>query len=137
MRVLLDTDVLLDLALDRRPHAQPAGTLIAAIQAGDLEGAVAWHSLANFFYLARPLRGAKPAKQFLLELVAFAAVAPASADSVRYAASLAIPDFEDALQVAAAAAWDADCIATRNLRDFARSPIPARTPAHLLAGPLQ
>jgi len=41
-------------------------------------------------------------------------------------------DFEDAMQVAAAAACRAEVIATRNLRDFARSPIRAASPERLL-----
>jgi hypothetical protein len=40
-------------------------------------------------------------------------------------------DFEDAMQVAASA-WGADVIATRNLQDFRKSPIPAQSPASLL-----
>ena len=38
-------------------------------------------------------------------------------------------DFEDAMQVAAARACEADFIVTRNERDFAESPIPTLTPA--------
>ena len=41
-------------------------------------------------------------------------------------------DFEVALQAAAAVACGADLIATRNLRDFARSPVPARSPTAIL-----
>lgn len=41
-------------------------------------------------------------------------------------------DFEDALQVAAALAANADFIVTRNLQDFRRSPLPALTPPQFL-----
>jgi len=59
-------------------------------------------------------------------------VAPASSAWVRYAAELPMADFEVALQAAAAVACGADLIATRNLRDFARSPVPARSPTAIL-----
>ena len=52
---------------------------------------------------------------------------------MRYAIDLPMADFEDALQVAAASACGARSIVTRNARDFARSPIPAVTPAEALA----
>lgn len=132
MRILLDADVLLDLALDRKPFAEAAAALLGALQARHAHGWLAWHTVSNFYYLAAPHRGRAEAKAFVLELLRFVNVAPASAASVRYAASIAMPDFEDALQVAAAAACGADYIATRNLRDFARSPIPALLPVDLL-----
>lgn len=62
----------------------------------------------------------------------YLAVAPASTEAVRYAASLPMADFEDAMQVAAARACNAEYIVTRNLSDFERSPIPAVTPQEAL-----
>lgn len=76
--------------------------------------------------------GSSATKAFLLELLRFVQVAPTSTDSVRYAASLPMRDFEDALQVAAAVACGADTIATRNVRDYARAPVRATTPTILL-----
>ena len=52
--------------------------------------------------------------------------------SVRYAASLPMRDFEDALQVVAAVACGAHAVATRNTRDYVRSPVRAATPDTLL-----
>jgi hypothetical protein len=51
---------------------------------------------------------------------------------VRHAAAFPIRDFEDALQAAAAMACGADVIATRNVRDYAGSPVRAVTPSALL-----
>ena len=68
----------------------------------------------------------------MVDLTRFVQVAPTTTDSVRYAANLPMRDFEDAMQVAAAAACGAAAIATRNVRDFARSPIRAATPQTLL-----
>ena len=67
-----------------------------------------------------------------LDLLRFVQVAPTSTDSVRYAASLPMRDFEDALQVAAAVACGANAIATRNVRDYARAPVRATPPTILL-----
>ena len=69
---------------------------------------------------------------FLLDLLRFIQIAPTSTDSVRYAAGLPMRDFEDALQVAAAVACGANTIVTRNVRDYARSPVGAVTPTALL-----
>lgn len=130
--ILLDTDVLLDVALDRAPHAEASSALLALLERRPRMAFVAWHTVANFFYLVRPSRGAQQARDFLVDLTGFVSVAPADTESLRYAASLAFPDLEDAMQVAAARACGAQYIATRNVKGFGRSPVPARTPAELL-----
>ena len=63
----------------------------------------------------------------------YAQVAGTSTDDLRFALSLPMDDFEDAMQVAAARACDAQFIVTRNEGDFAASPIPVLSPANALA----
>jgi predicted nucleic acid-binding protein len=131
--VLVDTDVLIDLALDRAPHAEPAAQLLDALEAQPGHGFVAWHSLSNFFYMVAPSRGKGGAKDFLLDLTRFLAVAPTTTESFQTAGRLDLSDFEDAMQVAAALACGAGVIATRNLRDYARSPVQAVKPSAAVA----
>ena len=130
--MLVDTDVLIDVALDRRPHSGPSSALLDRLESGGRRAFVAWHTLSNFYYLVTPARGAAGTRDFIAELVRFVAVAPADTAALRYAVSLPMADFEDALQVAAARACGARHIVTRNVRDFARSPIPAVTPREAL-----
>ena len=130
--MLVDTDVLIDVALDRRPYSGPSSALLDRLESGGRRAFVAWHTLSNFHYLVTPARGDAETRDFLAELVRFVAVAPADTAALRYAVSLPMADFEDALQVAAARACGARHIVTRNVRDFARSPIPAVTPREAL-----
>jgi len=130
--ILLDADVLLDVALDRTPHAEASAALLDLLERRPRMAFVAWHTVANFFYLVRPTRGARQAREFVVDLTAFVSVAPTDTDDLRWAASLALPDLEDAMQVAAARACGAQYIATRNVKDFRKSPIPAGTPKELL-----
>lgn len=132
MIILLDTDVLIDLALDRKPHAEPAAVLIDFLAKRAKGAFVAWHSLSNFHYMVSPTRGKQASRDFLLDLTRFVSVAPTTTESLLYAGGLALSDFEDAMQVAAAVACQADVIVTRNLRDYARSPVRAEEPRGLL-----
>ena len=125
--------MLIDVALDRHPHVEPAAELLTALERGPRMAFVAWHSLSNFYYLVSPTRGTGDARAFLVELTGFVSVAPTDAESLRYAAGLPLADFEDAMQVAAARSCGATLIATRNVRDYRESPIPARTPGDVLA----
>ena len=128
--ILLDTDVLLDVALGR---SMESGDLLRFLEVAPIGAFVAWHTLSNFYYVFRPVGGGRLAKDFLVDLTEFVTVAPTNTDSLRYAANLPLSDLEDAMQVAAARACGAEVIATRNVRDFAKSPIRARTPKQLLA----
>lgn len=132
MILLLDTDVLIDVALGREPHAEASGRLIDGLERRPGSAFVAWHSVSNFHYRVAPARGGADTKSFIEELTSFVDVAPTSTADLRYATRLPLADFEDAMQVAAATACGAEIIATRNVRDYEGSPIPARTPAELL-----
>jgi predicted nucleic acid-binding protein len=132
VRVLVDTDVLIDFALDRRPHAGAAAELLELLEGRRPDGFIAWHSVSNFYYLVAPSRGKQDAREFLLELSVFLEIAPTTTESLRVAGRLPLKDFEDAMQVAAALACGADVIATRNMPDYARAPIEAVTPAALI-----
>ncbi|MDD9994886.1 MAG: PIN domain-containing protein [Dehalococcoidia bacterium] len=130
--MLLDTDVLVDVALDRRPHSDPASELLDRIEHGAEAAYIAWHSVSNLYYIVEPSLGIVSARDFIVELSRFVAVAETGTDGIRYAADLPMADFEDAMQVAAARACGARHIVTRNVRDYERSPIRAVDPREAL-----
>lgn len=130
--ILIDTDILIDVALDRSPYADPATELLGRIEHGTLNASIAWHSISNFYYIVEPSHGGTPARAFIMELLDFAAVAVTGTEDIRYAATLPMKDFEDAMQVAAARACGARHIITRNAKDYQRSPISAINAAEML-----
>ena len=131
MIVLLDSDVLLDVALRRKPWIVHSGATLSLCQRRVLTGFVSWHSLANVFYLIKRADGGD-GRLFIAPLVRFAQVAAVGHEDMVLALKLDMPDLEDAMQIAAAVACSADRILTRNTGDFSKSPIPAVTPAELL-----
>ncbi|MDE2979628.1 MAG: PIN domain-containing protein [Gemmatimonadota bacterium] len=130
--ILIDTDVLIDVALDRKPFSNAASELLDRLQTGPKRAFVAWHTLSNFYYLVAPSHGGLDTRSFITELIRFVAVAECGTDAIAYAARLDLADFEDAMQVAAARACGAGFVVTRNAKDFTRSPIPAVTPSEAL-----
>ena len=131
--ILLDTDVLIDVALDRYPHSGPSSELLDQIEQGAESAYIAWHSVSNLYYIVAPARGRVSARDFVVELTRFVEVATTDTEAIRYAAGLPMGDFEDAMQVAAARACGARHIVTRNVRDYERSPIRAIDPQGALA----
>ena len=125
MRVLIDTDVLLDVALAREPHVAASLAVLEWAEKGG-EAAVAWHSLANCAYLL------KSGRRFLRNLLDLVEVASVGSDDAKVAMGLPMADLEDAFQSASALAWKADLIVTRNLRDYRKSPVPAVSPGDFM-----
>lgn len=112
--MLLDTDILIDVALDRDPHSREAAELLDRLQTRPKRAFVAWHTLSNFYCLVAPRRSGVGAREFIEELTRFVAVATTGTDAMQYAVRLPMADFEDAMQVAAARACGARHIITRN-----------------------
>ena len=131
--LLIDSDILIDAALIREPYAASSMSLLAQVRQGHERACIAWHTISNFNYIVSRERNAPYARQFIANLLEFVEVAPTGTADVRYALDLPMADFEDALQAAAARACGARSIVTRNVRDFARSPVPAVTPGDALA----
>ena len=130
--MLIDTNVLLDAALERQPHFGSAVELLNRLIQEPERAFIAWHTVSNFYYLVVQALGRERARSLVTELTEFLGVAETDTESLRYALSLPMADFEDAMQVAAAHAAGVQQIVTRNLRDFTQSPIPAITPEQAL-----
>jgi hypothetical protein len=123
MRILIDTDVLLDFALGREPFVSASQKVIAWAEANPGHAAIAWHSISNIAYLAP-----SGAREFLGELLHFAEVPTVrTTDAVR-ALQFPMHDIEDALQAAAAIAFKASYVISRNTKDYRQSPVPVITP---------
>lgn len=132
MKLLLDADVLLDTALRRQPFAADSDRVIHWCQETPHSALVAWHSISNLYYLFCLAQPDARARAFIGDLLQFTSVANGGTDEVRQALGLPMRDFEDALQISAALSCGAEMIVTRNVRDFARAPLPAFTPAQFL-----
>lgn len=130
--MLIDNNVLLDLGLDRKPDSLIAEELLNRIEQSSTTAFVAWHSVATCYYIVQRDISRAAARAFVEQLSDLLTVASVTHQSLLYALSLPMTDFEDAMQVAAAYAAGAEYIVTRDLGDFTNSPIPVITPDQAL-----
>ena len=133
MRVLFDTNVVLDHLLEREAYVDTAERLLGLVDTGALEGVICSTTATTIHYLAAKAVGATAAMGYLRELLAIFDVAPVDREVLRAALALGFPDFEDAVLHEAARGAGAAAIVTRNGKDFARSVIPVFSPSELLA----
>ena len=129
----IDTDVLVDAANDREPFSEASTRFLDLISVGIEPACVAWHTISNLHYVARPKPESPDIRSFIEDLAKLVTVVPTSNADLLRALRLPMRDFEDAMQVAAAMAAGARLIVTRDLEDYRNSPIRAISPASAIA----
>lgn len=132
MKLLLDTNIVLDLLMDRVPFSEPAVELISKIEDGTVTGYLCATTITTVFYLASKTLGASRARVEIKKLLALFEVAPVNRHVLESALSADFNDFEDAVIHAAACHAGADAIVTRNQRDFKKSRIPVYSSEEML-----
>ncbi len=131
--LLLDLNVILDVILDRRPGADAAAALWAAIESGHGRGLIPAHGVTTIFYLLEKARGAAFARDGVERLISVFGVAPVNDTVVRRALVFGWPDFEDAVCAAAAEASGCEVIVTRDPDGYPNPPLPVIDPAAALS----
>jgi predicted nucleic acid-binding protein len=132
MRVLFDTDVVLDLLLDRAPFAADAAALFELHERGRIDGYVSGITVVNVFYVTRKLKGMETARLAVGELLKALGVCPVDGNVLGIARGLPFSDYEDAVQHACAEAGGLGAIVTRNLEDYKNAVLPVFSPDGLL-----
>jgi len=127
-RVLFDTNVVLDVLLDRQPYVEASASAWAAVETGASEGMLAAHALTTIYYLVRKERGDAQARRIVSAILRVFRVAAVDEAVVQEALRLGFSDFEDAVTAAAARLAGCECIVTRDPKGFRGSQIRALTP---------
>ena len=133
MKVLFDTNVVLDHLLGREPFVSNAEQLLNLVDTGRIDGIICSTTATTIHYLASKAVGAPAAMEYLRQLLSIFDVATVDRDVLKGALDLGFSDFEDAVLHEAACKAGAVAIVTRNGRDFTRSALPVFDPAELLA----
>ena len=132
LRVLVDTNVILDWLFERKPWSDEARSLWQAQGNELLVGYVPASSVTDIFYIARRLTDINAAFASIDRVFASLEIFPVDDTLLRVARSLPGNDFEDNVQIACAQAAGLDLIVTRNTADFAHAPIPAIGPPDIV-----
>jgi predicted nucleic acid-binding protein len=126
--ILFDTNVILDVLLDRQPHSFASGAAWAFVENGKAEGMLAAHAITTLHYLVRKELGNPKAKRVISEILKVFEVAAVNRSVLDEALESSLSDFEDAVTAAAAHAAGCDCIVTRDPKGFRGSRVRCMTP---------
>ena len=124
MKILLDTNIVLDLLMDRMPFADAAAELFSKVEDGSATGYLCGTTITTVYYLAAKVVGTPQAQEELKKLLSLFEVTPVNRHVLQSALTAGFADFEDAVIHEAARHVGAEAIVTRNQKDFKKSKIP-------------
>ena len=130
--VLLDTNIVLDVLLERTPWSQDATEIWQAHRAGTIDAHLVATTLTNIFYVSRRLVGRERAWHGIHTCLDQLRIIAVDESLLYAAAAMGGQDLEDNLQIACATATKLEVIVTRDPAGFADSPIEVLTPTQLL-----
>jgi len=132
VKVLFDTNVILDVLLDRQPFSNDSAQLMAMVERSEMLGFLCATTVTTIHYLMAKSLNAKSAMKHIRLLLSLFEIAPVNRSVIENALECNFTDYEDAVIVEAAQHSGVEYIITRNIKDFKKSSIPVFTPADFL-----
>ncbi|MDR2718324.1 MAG: PIN domain-containing protein [Treponema sp.] len=137
MKVLVDTNVVLDVLLKRSPFYQDSFKIFQLVDQERIHGCLSASSITDIFYLLRKDRhNSGEVYRIMDELIALFSVIPVSETTIAAALALRWKDFEDAVQFMTARENSVTHIITRNKADYEISDIPCVSPVEFIESAL-
>ncbi|MBW7907696.1 MAG: PIN domain-containing protein [Kiritimatiellae bacterium] len=118
MKALLDTNIVLDVLLDRKPHSAESAEVFRLIELGRVEGLLCATTITTLDYLLSQSMKRSDARKLLTQLLRLFEVASVNRAVIEDALVSRMHNFEDAVLDHAAQVSGADVIVTRNSKDF-------------------
>lgn len=131
-RVVLDTNIILDIALQRVPFFAEAVKIFELFDQKEIVGCITSNAITDIYYLCKKQNGHSKTLDFLKNLVEIIDVIGVDKFVIADALVSELTDFEDAVLVAAADLNSIDAIITRNKKDFTPTTIDVFTPKEFL-----
>ncbi len=133
MRIIIDTDVFLDVLMEREPFYKYSKAVLDLCESRKLEGFLPAFSVANLFYLvSRELHSRELAYKALGSVLDIVKVLTVTNQNVLDAYIEKSPDFGDCLLAVCAKANKCDVIVTRNKDEFENFGLRLLSPEELL-----
>lgn len=129
MRALIDTCIIIDALQNREPFADNAQQIFLLAANQKFTGYVTAKSITDIYYLMhRCTHNDKETRNVLNKLLIIFGIMDTAGVDCRHALISNVSDYEDAVMIETAKRSDADCIITRNKKDYAHADITVYTP---------
>jgi len=132
LKVLFDTNVILDVMLLREPFLESSAFLLAEAERKNIEGFICSTTVTTIHYLVEKVKGPKTALSQIENLLKIFQVTQVDKSCLEAALKSKSTNFEDAVLNESALRERVDGIVTRNEKDFKPSKLAVYNPEELL-----
>lgn len=133
MKLLIDTNILLDVLLKREPFYHKAVEVLELVQYDHVQEYVSAAAVTDIYYIAcRYMKDKELVRQLLEKLIGIVSIAAVSEKEIKVALELTWNDFEESVQYAIALSNKMDGIVTRNPRDYKKADMKVWSPEQIL-----
>ncbi len=131
--LFIDTDVIIDFLIDRKPHSREAAIIFTLIEQKKIKGYASSLTFSNLYFVLRKIESHNKVKAKLESLSQIVGILKVEERTIKDALASDFPDFEDGIQYFSALdSKKIDVIITRNTKDYKKSDIPVMTPGDYL-----
>jgi len=131
--LFIDTDVIIDFLIDRKPYSREAAVIFTLIEQKKIKGYVSSLTFSNLYYVLRKIESHNKVKSKLESLSQIIGILKVEEQTIKDALASEFPDFEESIQYfCALGSKKIDVIITRNTKDYKKSDIPVMTPGDYL-----
>lgn len=102
MKVLIDTNIIVDVALDRDPFFTYSEQVIRFVERQEIEAYISASTFSDLYYIIRKAKGHIWTLQFLQRMAMLCRVATVDNTTINMALTANFGDFEDAIQYSTA-----------------------------------
>lgn len=132
MELLIDTNVVLDMFLEREPFVAMSRQAISLSKKYPVKSFISASSVTDIYYIAyRGLKDHQIIRRHFKTLFKFVGVVAVTSKDIHAAFALDWKDFEDSVQYAVAASNNFDGIVTRNMQGFTDNAVKIFTPEEI------
>jgi len=133
MKVLFDTNIILDVLLDRKPFSEHASYLMSKVERSEINGFLCATTVTTIHYLLSKNLDKKNAITSINSIIALFEIVSVNRLVIENALKSKFTDFEDSVLHESARHAGAEYIITRNIKDFKNTIIPTFTPTEFLS----
>jgi predicted nucleic acid-binding protein len=131
--LFIDTDVIIDFLIDRKPYSREAAIIFTLIEQKKLKGYASSLTFSNLYYVLRKFESHTKVISKLDSISTILTILKVDEHTIKKALASGFPDFEDSIQYFSAIEnRKIDVIITRNIKDYKKSQISILTPGDYL-----
>jgi len=131
LRVLFDTNIILDVLLNRKKFVELSANIVGMVESNNIDGYLCATTITTLDYLISKAINRKQAKIEIKKLLTIFRIAEVNSIVLELSVNSKFGDFEDAVQYYSGECCEVDGLVTRNTKDYKNTKLPIYTPSEL------